>query len=97
MAVLLMTEPCGARFPRGKQTVLVRPSSRGPLGRQDHVIGIDAVALPEPSAQGLRAAGEASHQASDSPSVRPLTVSASSSSRPSRADRSITSGTPPAR
>ena len=54
--MLLMTEPSGARLPRGKQTVLVTPSSPGPLGRQDHVVGIDAVALAEPLPQGLRAA-----------------------------------------
>ena len=45
MAVLLMTEPSGARLPTGKQTVEVRPRSTRAVGRHDHVIGIDAVAL----------------------------------------------------
>ena len=41
--MLLTTDPCGARLPRGKQTVLVRPRCAARERGHDHVIGIDAV------------------------------------------------------
>ena len=48
-----MTEPSGARLPRGKVTVLVRPALRGSFGAHDHVVGIDAVARASNVAQPL--------------------------------------------
>ena len=51
MAVLLITEPSGARLPRGNVIVLVSPAAARLLRRHDHVVGIDAVlraqALPQ--------------------------------------------------
>jgi hypothetical protein len=46
----LITAPSGARLPRGNVTVLVRPRAR-PLGRHDHLVGIDAIACREQIAQ----------------------------------------------
>ena len=51
MAVLLMTDPSGARLPSGKQTVDVRPRLGAHLRRHDHVVRIDAVAFVQLRAQ----------------------------------------------
>ena len=97
MAVLLMTEPSGARLPRGKVTVLVSPRSRACVGRHDHVVGIDAVALAQQLAQPARGARSSPTSRAPRPAAR-----RSRSGSPGRAARarrrcSITSGTPPAR
>ena len=55
MAVHLMTEPCGARLPMGKQMVEERPLRAGAIGRHDYIVGIDAVLLAEGAAQGMAA------------------------------------------
>ena len=57
MAVDLMTEPCGARFPPGKVTVLVRPLDFGAVGGHDDVVGVDAVDVSEVVAHVLSALG----------------------------------------
>ena len=59
IAVLLTTEPSGARLPAAKQTVDVSPDRASLIGGKDHVVGIDAIAI----AQQLRRLrrSEASH------------------------------------
>ena len=57
MAVDLMTEPWGARLPRGKVTVLVRPFDCGAVGGHDDVVGVYSVDVAEVVAHVLAAFG----------------------------------------
>ena len=96
MAVLLITAPSGARLPRGNVTVLVSPRERARSGSMI----TSSAATPSMAASRSRNAcrrSDACHQSRTAPSRSPLTVSASSSSSPSRRRWSMTSGTPPAR
>ncbi len=43
-----MTEPSGARLPTGKQTVGGESTTAGPVGREDDVVGIDAIECTQP-------------------------------------------------
>ncbi len=45
IAVLLITDPSGARFPTGKHTVDVSPARPRPIRRKDHLVRIDSIAL----------------------------------------------------
>ena len=51
MAVAFTTEPSGARLPRGNTSVLVRPRARACVGREDDLVGDDAVPLPQELAE----------------------------------------------
>ena len=98
IAVLLMTEPSGARLPRGKVTVLVRPRSRRAAGRHDHVVRIDAVAFVQHLAETRAGVRTCSHQSRFSPSGLAGRRSARRVvEQPEPRRCSITSGTPPAR
>ena len=57
MAVLLMTEPSGARLPTGKVSVRVSPRSAAPRRRHDHVVRIDAVLLAQNRPEALAPLG----------------------------------------
>ena len=57
MAVLLMTEPWGARLPVGKVTVLGQPALSGAVGTHDDAIGINGVLGEQAIAQALAALG----------------------------------------
>ncbi len=52
-----MTDPSGARLPRGKVTVLVSPRCLALGGRENHVVGLDSVALPQHFSQSHPAFG----------------------------------------
>ena len=49
--MLLITEPSGARLPRGNVTVLVKPCSLRTARAHDHIIGTDAVLVEQAVAQ----------------------------------------------
>ena len=96
MAVLLMTDPSGARLPRGKVTVLVSPRPRARSGSMMTSSGATPSAARSRS-RSVRRRSQPSHQSSRRPSGSPATVSTRSSSSPRRRRCSMTSGTPPAR
>ncbi len=96
MAVLLMTEPSGARLPTGKQIVEVSPRDRAQSGDMMTSPG----SMPSCSVRLRRSSCRrslCSHQSRHAPSVSPETVVTLVSSKPTRRRWSITSGTPPAR
>ena len=96
MEVLLMTAPSGAKLPRGKVTVLVRPRSRAKAGGRITESG----STPSNSCNRWRSTDRRSDRAQASkvsPSRSPVAVSASRSSNPRSRKCSITSGTPPAK
>ncbi len=96
MAVLLITEPSGARLPTGKQTVGVSPLDRARSGSMMTSSG----SMPSRAARFLRSSwrrGLLSHQSRQVSSVSPETVFTRVFSSPARLRWSITSGSPPAR
>ena len=76
MAVLLITEPSGARLPRGNVTVLVSPALCARSGLMMTSSGSTPSAARRRS-RSTRRRSEPSHQSSTRPSVSPDTVSAS--------------------
>ena len=96
IAVLLITEPCGARFPRGNVTVLVRPRTCARSGAMMTSSG-STPSMASNRSRSTRRRSEPSHQPRSRPSRSPATVRQSSSSRPLLRKWSMTSGTPPAR
>ena len=91
-----MTDPSGARLPKGKHTVGVKPRERARSG----VIITSPGSIPSCRCSVWRNARRrslCSHQSRHAPSVSPLTVFTVVSSRPARRRCSITSATPPAR
>ena len=96
MAVLLMTEPSGVRFPTGKQTVEVSPRARARSGP----IMTSSGSMPSSSRNRLRSTWRRSlscHQSRHASRVSPLTVRTLVSNKSAARNSSITSGTPPAR
>ncbi len=73
MAVLLITEPSGARLPRGNVTVLVRPA-RARLRRATMITSSGSTPSPARAGAPACAGGArcASHQSSAAPSVSPV-------------------------
>ena len=74
-----------------------QPLRAGALRRADHVVGVDAVRSRRRARSAVPALARPPTRRAARPSVRPPTVRAPPSSRPSRRRWSITSGTPPAR
>ena len=91
-----MTEPSGARLPRGNVVVEVKPRSRALSGDMMTV----SASTPSRSlscALSSRRRSDVSHQSSTSSNGCPLAVRQSRCKRPSFRRCSMTSGTPPAR
>ena len=88
-----MTDPSGARLPRGKVTVLVSPRILCSIRIQNHFVWRNVIFILQClGGRVSRRRSEAAHQSRLLPSVSPVAVSTSSLRHPNSRRWSITSG-----